>query len=171
MEEDAKAYLEGNSEEDLGALLDRCGHYFAHRIGCSRRGRGNIITLLAQRPDISQKELAEILGVRPASVSELVTKLERKGLVRREKDEQDRRSMRLTLTEAGQQHVSRSEVDPAAPFQTLTPEEQKTLAELLNKLLQDWRQRYPIEQGGHKSRHMAHRHRDENHQMEDEHEF
>lgn len=145
-----------HSEENLGDLLDRCGHCYAHRIGCSRRGRSNIMAVIAQRPGITQKELAEVLGVQPASVSELLIKLERKGFVRREKAEQDRRSVCVTLTETGQQHLNRPEEGLSAPFQVLSGEEQAQLAGLLKKLLLDWQRRYPAEQAGrykHKNRH------------------
>lgn len=158
-------------EEDLGTLLDGCGHYFAHRIGCSRRGSGSVLALLVQKPGITQKALAEIMGVQPASVSELLQKLERKGLVRREKDGQDRRSVRVTLTEAGQQHQSQSMKERTAPFQALSPEEQDTLARLLKKLLRDWKQRYPVERGrqgnAHRNRHNDHRHEEQTEHMEE----
>lgn len=134
-----------SAEKTLGQLLDRCGHVFTHRIGGSRRGRGSIMPLLAQKPGITQKELAEILGVQSASVSEVLRKLERKGFVKREKAEQDRRSVRVTLTEAGWEHLNRPESDLSEAFQALTAEEQAQLTELLQKLLRDWEQRYPAE--------------------------
>lgn len=137
------------SEETLGELLDRCGHFFTHRIGGSRRGQGSILSVLAQRPGITQTELAQILGVQSASVSEVLMKLERKGFVKREKAEQDRRSIQVTLTEAGQEHLNRPEVDPSTAFQALSDAEQAELARLLQKLLQDWRQRYPERRGQH----------------------
>ncbi|MGN0976843.1 MAG: MarR family winged helix-turn-helix transcriptional regulator [Faecousia sp.] len=139
-------------EEVLGELLDKCGHFFAHRIGASRRGRGNLMTLVARKPGITQKELAEALGIQPASVSEVLYKLERKGFVTREKAEQDRRSIRVTLTEEGQQHLNQPEPDLSAAFQALSSEEKAQLARLLGKLLQDWQQRYPAERGDHHSR-------------------
>lgn len=138
-----------NSEKTLGQLLDRCGHIFTHRIGGSRRGQGSILPLLAQRPGITQKELAEALGVQSASVSEVLRKLERKGFVQREKAEQDRRSVRVTLTQAGWDHLNRPEADLSGAFQVLTREEQAQLARLLQKLLGDWQRRYPTEQGSH----------------------
>ena len=136
-----------SQEEALGALLDKCGHFFAHRIGASRRGRGNLMALVAQKPGITQKELAEALSIQPASVSEVLFKLERKGFVTREKAEQDRRSIRVTLTEEGQQHLNQPEPDLNAAFQSLSSEEKELLAQLLGKLLQDWQQRYPAERG------------------------
>lgn len=47
---------------------------------------------------VNQKQLQELLGIRPGSMSEMVIKLESKGLVSRAKDESDKRVTRLTLT-------------------------------------------------------------------------
>lgn len=174
-QEDRPESCDQEKEEYLGILLDRCGHFFAHRIGCSRRGRGNIMALLAQRPGITQRELAEVLGVQPASVSELLIKLERKGFVKREKDELDRRSVHATLTEAGQEHLERPEADKSAPFRALSDQEQQLLCQLLEKLLQDWRQRYPIDQAEQRRRRqnqfLAHQQEDKTDDMEENHEI
>ena len=133
--------MEAEHDGSLADLLDRCGHYFAHRIGGSRRGQGNVITFLAQHPDVTQKELAQALGVIPASLSEVLMKLERKGLVERKKDENDRRLVRVRLTEEGKKNLEQPDETLSDPFQTLTQEEQETLKQLLSKLLADWEER------------------------------
>lgn len=156
MEDRKESAPNAKPEENLGELLDQCGYYFAHRIRCSRRGRGNIMALLAQRPGISQRELAEVLGIQPASVSELLTKLERKGFVKREKAEQDRRSVHVTLTDSGRQYLEDSGTEASAPFQALSAQEQEQLAGLLGKLLLDWQKRYPADQAGRHRHHGSH---------------
>ena len=145
----------------LASLLDRCGHYLAHRIGGKKRGQESILTLIAQYPGITQKGLAEALNIQPASVSELLMKLERKGLVLREKDEQDRRSIKVQLTEEGLQVLEAPGEEISDPFQALSAEEQEQLRSLLEKLLTDWEQRYPMEHRRHK--HHNHHHDKENH--------
>ena len=50
---------------------------------------------------LSSGELCEVLGVRPSSLSELIDKMERHGLVQRSIDEQDKRIVRISLTETG----------------------------------------------------------------------
>jgi DNA-binding MarR family transcriptional regulator len=47
-------------------------------------------------------ELARRMWVRPATVTGIIDTLERAGIVRRERDESDRRVVWLTLTEAGE---------------------------------------------------------------------
>lgn len=145
----------------LASLLDRCGHYYAHRIGSKKRGQDSILTVISQNPGITQKEIGEILGIQPASVSELLMKLERKGLVLREKDENDRRSINVQLTKDGRTHLAEPEENSADPFQALSSEEQEQLCNLLEKLLADWEQRYPMEH--HRHKHHNHHHKKENH--------
>lgn len=151
-------YHAGNNS--LGILIDRCGHYFAHRIGGKKRGQDSVLTVISQHPGITQKELGEILSIQPASVSELLMKLERKGLVLREKDENDRRSIKVQLTEAGHNLLVEPEKIREDPFQTLSTDEQEQLRSLLEKLLTDWEQRYPMDHRRHK--HHNHHHDKEN---------
>lgn len=151
------------SDNSLGGLLDRCGHYFAHRIGGKKRGQDSILTVISQKPGITQKEIGEILGIQPASVSELLMKLERKSLVLREKDEQDRRSIKVQLTEDGKNLLAEPAEETSDPFQVLSAKEQEQLRSLLEKLLIDWTQRYPAERGHHSHKHHNHHHDKENH--------
>ena len=70
----------------------------------------------------------------------VLKKLEAKGFVQRQRDEQDRRKVLLVLTEAGRAHAKPS---PGAQtqeqlFAALTEEEQQTLRKLLEKLEQSW---------------------------------
>ena len=146
-------------DHSLGGLLAHCGHIFAHRIGDKKRGQDGILAIIAQHSGITQKELGEKLGIQPASVSELLMKLERKGLVARGKSEQDRRSIQVQLTEAGRQLSDASVEDHSDPFQVLSHQEQEHLRFLLEKLLTDWEQRYT-----HVHKH--HRHHKHDHDKE-----
>lgn len=149
------------SDNSLGGLLDRCGHFFAHRIGSKKRGQDSVLTVISQHPGITQKEMGEILGIQPASVSELLMKLEHKDLVLREKDEQDRRSIKVWLTEDGRSLLAEPSDESVNPFQALSSEEQEQLRILLSKLLVDWEQRYSTEH--RRPRHHKHHHDKENH--------
>lgn len=146
------------SDDTLGGLLARCGHYLSHHFDSRKGGQDGILAVISQNPGITQKELAEALDIQPASVSELLMKLERKGLVLREKDEADRRSTRVRLTEDGQAHLSapKEETDP---FEGLSPEEQAQLRSLLEKLLNGWQQNH----SAGRNRHGHHKLDKENH--------
>lgn len=134
------------ADGSIGTLLDTCSHYFAHRVGGSRRGRGKVMELIADKPGITQKELTQQLGVQPASLSEILMKLERKGFVEREKDDSDRRVVKVRLTAEGQAELAKPQ-EQEDPFQVLSAEEQETLKNLLSKLIADWEERYPHERG------------------------
>ena len=144
----------------LSDLLDRCGHYYTHRIGGSHRGQNSALTWLAEHPNATQKELGEELGITPASLSEVLMKLERKGYVERFKDESDRRFIRVQLTEEGISALDALEEKGIDPFTVLSEDEQETLKGLLSKLLNDWEARCPsdrsrrrVENGRDFSRH------------------
>ncbi|MGA2016747.1 MAG: MarR family transcriptional regulator [Opitutaceae bacterium] len=83
-------------------------------------------------------ELAEKAGVTRATITGLVDTLERDGLVTREHDSDDRRMMRVHMTQKG--HATLREVLPlhfkrmAALMAPLSEHERKTLVRLLNKI-------------------------------------
>lgn len=56
---------------------------------------------LAHRPDVSQRELASALHLAPPTVTVMLQKLERDGLIERRTDPADQRLMRIRLTEQG----------------------------------------------------------------------
>ncbi|WP_433250162.1 MarR family winged helix-turn-helix transcriptional regulator [Streptosporangium sp. CA-135522] len=88
-------------------LLSQVGAHaaarFAERIG----GLGvvpsdtGLLRMIATRPGRSQQSLAEELGVVPSRVVALVDGLERKGLIERRRNPQDRRNYALHLTDEG----------------------------------------------------------------------
>ena len=127
-------------EASLIALLGRCG-YIADRKSGKQRGQRRILDILACHPDMSQKALQQQLEIKPGSMSEIMTKLEAKGLICREKDERDHRRMMIRLTEAGRREAQEHREEPQDEeiFQVLTREEKLQLRELLTKLLVQWR--------------------------------
>ena len=144
-----------HNDKSLANLFDHCGHILSHQFGNHSRGQEGILEAIRAKPGITQKELAEILNIQSASVSELLMKLERKGLVIREKSEEDRRSIRVALSEEGEKMIQQPKNAPVDPFQALSTEEQDQLRSLLEKLLMDWKQRCPNE-------HHKHHHKKEN---------
>lgn len=65
-----------------------------------------VISLVAEQGECSQKKIAESLGVTGPTVVRIIDALERKGLVRRTRDERDRRIVQVALTEMGVQTQS-----------------------------------------------------------------
>lgn len=136
---------QGNLEMSLGertrVLLIRC-HQKLNAAGRDSQTQGRILKLLYLGGPMTQRTLQDKLEIRPGSMSELAAKLERKGLLRRERSPEDKRKVLLTLTEAGRADVERFRAAGRRPhgrgFDALTGEEQETLCALLQRLLDSW---------------------------------
>ena len=126
-------------ESDLMALLDMAGRMAQRRPqGGPARSQSLILSILAGRDALSQRELQQMLGIQPGSLSELLSKLQAKGYLCREKGE-DRRGNLLRITESGRAAIPTADDLPEDdPFSALSVEEQNQLAVLLRKLLNDW---------------------------------
>ena len=61
-----------------------------------------LLRIIGQFPGIHARQLAHILHLHPSSLTALVKRLERRGLIRRRPDERDRRRWLLGLTRQGQ---------------------------------------------------------------------
>ncbi len=94
---------------------------------------------LADEDGISQAELARRQRVEAPSMCRMVDRLERDGLVRRDRDDLDRRVIRVRITAEGRDAAaagreSVAEIEARA-FEALTVDERQTLADLLGRLL------------------------------------
>ncbi len=102
------------------------------------RGQGRLMRRLLVCDGASPKELAQDMDIRPASLSELLAKLEAKGLVERTPNEADRRGVYLRLTPAGRKQAEALEKAKAAYarqlFTVLDAGEKAQLAAILAKL-------------------------------------
>jgi len=99
------------------------------------------LLLLSRDMAHSSVSLSKLLGGDPASVTRVVDRLERQGLVRRARNCLDRRGVNVTLTEAGRNAASRiAEIVPAMLNRRLsgfTLLEFAALCRLHGKLLDD----------------------------------
>lgn len=120
-----------------------------HTMRSLYEGKGsqkNILILLLEVKEITQRELTERLGIQPGSVSEILSKLEHSGWIQRRSSETDRRTSMITLTESGvrmaQEASSQRTARHQGMFACLTEEEKGTLLSLLEKINEDWDERY-----------------------------
>lgn len=117
------------------------GHILHRRRG-GNDGQKRILRILSRHTSMTQNELQRTLDIRPGSISEIVSKLEAKGFIRRSKDETDKRRVVLSITDAGREAYvidrEESDVKSRMMLDTLTPEEQKQLMDIYLKLLPDW---------------------------------
>lgn len=107
--------------------------------GVPYSGQGRVLKLLKLQPEIAQKELTQILGMRSQSIGELLSKLEKKGYITRTPSTSDKRVIIVRLTEAGK-NADDWEAGPAGPvdlFDCLSEEEQVQLSGLLGRIITD----------------------------------
>jgi len=76
-----------------------------------RPGAFTVLRVLAHNPDTQQGALARILRIKPAHMTKLVQEMVKKGLVSRTVPENDRRSVRLSLTGNGMALVERNQAE------------------------------------------------------------
>lgn len=98
-----------------------------------------VLALLGAHGALTQQRLLDELELAPASLSEVVGKLEGKGLVARERLEQDRRIMLVMLTEKGRSCAEEILVEEAnaarEAFAQLSDEEEGQLKALLERIV------------------------------------
>lgn len=101
------------------------------------RGQVRLLNIIAQNDGFNQKELTKILDIRSATLSELLDKLERSNLIRREKDEVDKRKMRVFLTPDGLAFLKKFENQNDSSeqvFENLSNEEKYSFYNTIKKL-------------------------------------
>ncbi|MGM9606825.1 MAG: MarR family winged helix-turn-helix transcriptional regulator [Oscillospiraceae bacterium] len=111
-------------------------------------GKGSqrrVLFFLREHGPMTQREILEEMGVRASSLSELLSKLEAKGYVKKEKSETDKRNYNVSITDEGIQALEEMHVKHQAAMSDLlsdlSPEERRQLAALLEKLHTAWSQR------------------------------
>ena len=133
--------MTNNINENMISSLDRVMRLLRRRpknhehIG---RGVFRLLTTVENNPDISTKELANILGIRQSSLNERLSKLEESELIIRERDKADQRVFVIRLLEKGKDHLKLIKEDRQvfneSISQILDEDEAKQLTELVNKL-------------------------------------
>lgn len=122
----------------MHGLLVRQLHY-AHMargpMGTPFSGQGRVLKFLKLKPEFTQKELAELLGVRSQSLGELLAKLEKSGYVTRSPSETDRRVILVRLTEQGLRATEEGGQEGGDVFSCLSDEEQAQLSGLLDRVI------------------------------------
>ena len=104
-------------------------------------GQEMMLCALWDREGVTQTELGEQLGVQPATVTNGLRRLERKGLVKRTPDADDQRVSRVFPTAQGRQ--CRAEVEEKwdqldrTSFAGFTGRERKLLHALLSRVLEN----------------------------------
>ncbi len=139
----------------FGSLKKAMEPYFA-RFGISRPQWAVLIVLHRSEQEggaggMRLRDLGERLFIQPPSVTGVVDRLEREGLVARSKEEEDLRVRRVRLTDEGRAVIERVLAVHAGEIQALmrglTVRQQATLARLLDQL-DDHLKAYNADAGG-----------------------
>ena len=97
-----------------------------------------VLEALLHKGPLNQRELGRKLLSSPGNMTDVIDKLERRGLVRRARKPGDRRAVRVELTPQGQDKIAalfpRHAATIAAAMSGLAPDELATLEALLRKL-------------------------------------
>ena len=139
-------YREQNADftdHSLSGELERLTHELFRKLYLKNRSanqtQGKVLKILYRKGQLSQKEVQEILDVKSGSISEIITKLEKRELVTRVQDSSDKRRVLLTLTDEGRLDVeefSRKYQDSVMQcFEVLDEQEKREYRRILRKLL------------------------------------
>lgn len=110
------------------------------------RGAGKLLRILQENDGMSSRELADRMGIRPASLTEMLNRLEADGILTRQPDPTDQRRNRIFIQEKGyvllkkMKAVRQTEREHINKSLTLDEQEQfVALCEKLTKSLEDFR--------------------------------
>jgi DNA-binding MarR family transcriptional regulator len=103
------------------------------------RGQATVLCVVAKQDGLTQSEIAEQLSVQGATITNMLQRLEEAGLVKRSRDLNDNRLVRVYLTEAGLQ-MERSINEQFGNMQELifkdiSVEERAVLLRLLQQII------------------------------------
>lgn len=105
------------------------------------KGQQRVLNILSEEDGLIQSYIAELLDLKPSSLTELVKKLESKGAVKRVEDCEDKRIKRLYITDVGRALVVKEDDEDSNSDQLLnglTEAELYQLSELLDKAFLNW---------------------------------
>ena len=75
-------------------------HALVHDVGL-HPGQVHLLTLIASRASMSQAQLASLLFIKPSTVTVMVSRMASTGILKRTRDEHDKRLNKISITEKG----------------------------------------------------------------------
>ena len=114
---------------------------FAEQVGAPfdlRPVEFTMLSLIHENPDVSARQLARALAVTPPNITVWIDRLEKRGLVRRERSTTDARAQHIRATTAGaalaRKSVNRLRESEGEAMAALSTAERAMLVELLHKV-------------------------------------
>lgn len=143
----ADAYLAGGEKKNAGSdrmeiqimqLFQKYTHLVRNRKG-NYEGKGLVLSVILRKGDMTQRRLQAFADIRSSSMSEILAKLESDGYISREKSDNDKRNIDISLTEKGRIAAEEYEQEQQQLadqlYSGLTNREKQQLAGILNKLV------------------------------------
>lgn len=97
----------------------------------------HLLRLINQLESSKASELADHMGIRPASLSEMITNLEADGLIQKAKDEHDKRVTKIMITDAGNARLKELQEERDSTFDgILSEDEEAEFIRLSQKLIE-----------------------------------
>jgi len=101
-------------------------------------GGGRLLSILKENNNVTSRELAELLDIRPSSLTEILTRLEKDELLTRTADPGDKRVSRVALTEKGEKLEAEMAAEHTARLEKFaacfTDEEAASFCEMCERL-------------------------------------
>ncbi len=105
-------------------------------------GQLRMLALICALDVPTQQRVLEFMQIRPASLSEMLSKLEKSGYITRARDENDKRNVIISVTEKGHavnlKNYDKQKMQAIDAFQVLTDREKEQLFSLMRKLIDSW---------------------------------
>jgi DNA-binding MarR family transcriptional regulator len=98
------------------------------------RGQAPVLLLLSERNGLTQREIAEELKIKPSTVTLILRRMKKRGLISSVRDERDKRYTKIYLTEEGKKFICKLK----RVFKQLEEECFKDFSEEEKKLLMDF---------------------------------
>ncbi len=140
MDPEANEWKDIQSELRLMRFFKNVSHLLPERKAGKQGGKGarlSIMAELANKGDLTQKELKENSGLLFKELEEVLQKLEKKGCISRKKDEG--KDIKISLTgkgyESAKVHMREWKRENGSIFSPLTEEEKGSLEEIFKKIL------------------------------------
>ena len=70
-------------------------------------GQGGLLVALKYKNGQTQKELANSMGRKPATMTVMIQRMEKNGLVKKEQDKEDQRTTRIYITKKGEEEYKK----------------------------------------------------------------
>ena len=97
-----------------------------------------ILFTLMEKGTCTQKELAQYVHIRPASLTETLQRMEKGSLIERKTDEKDQRIQRVSITPEGEEKLKQAfkveKIMENECFMDFSKDEKETFIRLLNKM-------------------------------------